>query len=129
MELLHPADKVTDEEAEEESSENPRCNVGLAHRRIRRMTENEAGRDRRLAADGIGNVSAQNGNHHRKARHAEVVDVLPELIARNDAAVLNRARDEREGEHHTAGDDDRQEVGDTGVEIAEQLCAEACLFS
>lgn len=39
--------------------------------------------------------------------------------------VLHRACDEGKGEHHTTGDDDRQEVGDTCVEIAKKFRAEA----
>ena len=123
--FLHPADKVTDEEAEEESPEEARSDVGLAHWGVGGVAEDKARSDCRLTADGISDVGAEHGHHHGKSCHAEIVYILPELIARDDAAVLHRACDEGKGEHHTTGDDDRQEVGDTCVEIAKQFHAEA----
>ena len=63
-ELLQPADEVAHEKAEEQRAEKSRCNVRFAHGCVGGVAEDEAGGNRRLAADGVGDVGTQHRHHH-----------------------------------------------------------------
>ena len=85
------------------------------------MAENKARGNGCFAANGIGDICAQHGNHHGKAGHPKVIYVLPERAAGNNAPVFDMSRNQCEGEQHTARNNDGEEIGNTRVEIAKEF--------